>query len=304
MKEINNQKKIIILDDDDWVLKDLDKILTDEGYIVKCCNSSGVFLSEYKKFNADLTILDIELNGDTYQGDELYYKLKDENNLNSEVIILSSEGTGLQGAELMKAGIYDYLEKMILAKNTDLFLQRIAKAIEFKKQNDKIRKHEKERLEFKLENRNLEIFIGESSKIKRIKDSLPKIASRDSKVLIIGDTGTGKEIVANNIHYLSDRYNKKYVKINIMEKTPTLLESEIFGHVKGAFTGAISDKIGILEEAEEGTIFFDEFQNTPQAIQQKLLRVFENRKFRKVGDRKEIDLKARLIFSMNEGLLK
>ncbi|PIE77573.1 MAG: hypothetical protein CSA15_12420 [Candidatus Delongbacteria bacterium] len=290
--------KIIIVED--RIGKGLISILNSGGYEdIKLCVNSQEFEKCYKKFKPHLILLDIHLANSEMDGVEIYRELKKDKDFDSKVIILSGEANRAEIAEGMKLGAYTFIEKSSNF-DEDKFLIDVGNAIDIKIQKDRIKKLETELLNSRRENSNYIPLIGESPKIKKVKQLIDKLSNTNVDIFIVGETGTGKEVVANNIHYLSNGHNERFIAIDCSAIPDSLIESELFGHIKGSFTGASTDKKGYFESAGDGTIFLDEIENLSIEVQMKLLRVIENRNFYRVGNSNPITFNARVIFGTNE----
>lgn len=233
-------------------------------------------------------------------------KLPDENGINllqkikgkfpqPEVILMTAYGTIQDGVMAMKQGAFDYLTK---GDSDDQLLVTVARATEKAQLRKRVAELEKQvEIKFSFEN-----IIGNSSALKHAKELTAKVAPTDSTVLLEGETGVGKELFAQAIHGGSARSNKPFVAVNCSAFPKDLLESEIFGYKKGAFTGAVADKKGLFEEANTGTIFLDEIGEMPAELQAKFLRVLETQTFTKLGDTKPIKVNVRIVAATNRDL--
>jgi DNA-binding NtrC family response regulator len=195
----------------------------------------------------------------------------------------------------MKLGAYDYITKPFKVDELQLTIQRALDNQSLVRENRNLRQIVKEKYRF-------ENIIGTSGKMQDIYNLIAKIADTDSTILIQGESGTGKELVARALHFNSNRQHQPFVAINCSALPENLLESELFGHKKGAFTGAVQDKIGLFEEAELGTIFLDEINSMAVSLQTKLLRVLQERQLRRVGDTKNLPINVRVLAATNQAL--
>ncbi len=287
------KQKILIVDDEKNQRELLSGFLGKKGFQVYTAESGEDALEKYHKIFAPVAIVDMKMPG--MSGTELLIKLKDINPF-IQVIVLTAFGSVETAVESMKAGAIDYLTKPI--EDLDELILKLNKAAE---QNRLVVENKvmSERLE--------EIFpsseiIGKSEAINKVKEIISLVASKDATVLVTGPSGTGKELVARAIHALSERSDQKLVAINCAAFPETLLESELFGYEKGAFTGADRVKQGRFELADGGTLFLDEIGEMPLSMQVKLLRVLEERKIERLGSVKEIDLNIRIIAASNRNL--
>jgi len=218
-----------------------------------------------------------------------------EMNPQPAVIMITGYASVETAVEAMKLGAYDYVTKPFKIDELQLTIQR---ALDFQcavRENVYLKKELKERYRF-------ENIIGTSESMQEIYNLIAKIADTDSTILIQGESGTGKELVARALHFNSSRQHQPFVAINCSALPENLLESELFGHKKGAFTGAVQDKVGLFEEAQQGTIFLDEINSMAQALQTKLLRVLQERQIRRVGDTKSVPINVRVLAATNEAL--
>ncbi|MBN1949737.1 MAG: sigma-54-dependent Fis family transcriptional regulator [Bacteroidales bacterium] len=287
--------KILVIDDEDQLRKALSRIIELEGYEVVQADTAikGLKLFEKEK-DFSLVICDVKL-PDT-NGLEVLKHIK-SNSTFSEVILITAYGTIHDGVFAMKQGAFDYITK---GDGDEQLLVTIEKAVEKALMQKRILE-----LESKLESRySFDRIIGKSKIIKDTLSLAKKVAPTDSTVLLEGETGTGKELFAQSIHSSSPRKNKPFIAVNCSAFPKELLESEIFGHKKGAFTGANLDKKGLFEEADRGTLFLDEIGEMHPDLQSKLLRVIEEQSFIKIGDTKSTKVNVRIIAATNRNLLE
>ncbi len=211
------------------------------------------------------------------------------------VIMITGYASVETAVEAMKLGAYDYVTKPFKVDELQLTIQR---ALDFQcavRENVYLKKELKNRYRF-------ENIIGTSPKMQQVYSLIAKVADTDSTILIQGESGTGKELVARALHFNSRRQHHPFVAVNCSALPENLLESELFGHKKGAFTGAVQDKVGLFEEAHQGTIFLDEVNSMAQPLQTKLLRVLQERQIRRVGDTKSVPINVRVLAATNESL--
>jgi len=283
---------ILCVDDDRNTVSALSLILKKSGYNVYSALNGYDALKILEEEQVDIAIIDYKMPG--MSGIDLLKKIKDLD-YDVEVLILTGYGTIPNAVESIKLGAFNYILKPF-HKND--ILSRIDKILQFKKlQTENILL--KNRLKEKYQIKNL---IGKTPKMIEIFKMIPKIADSDSIVLILGETGTGKEEIAKAIHYSGIRAQKLFNIVDCASVNPNLFESELFGHVKGAFTGAINDKVGLLKATEDGTLFLDEIAEIPAYIQVKLLRAIEERVIRSVGSVQSQKFKARIIASTSRNL--
>ncbi|MCX7766039.1 MAG: sigma-54 dependent transcriptional regulator, partial [Candidatus Sumerlaeia bacterium] len=283
---------VVVIDDEPDMCKILTKALNIEGYHVTAFTSPLRALEYVQKYRPDLVLSDIKM--DELDGMEVLRQVK-EIDPNIVVIMITAYGT-IEGAiEAMKLGAFHYLKKPF---QLDEMLALIDKALSFKRLKDENLGYQEH---VALLYGEVEI-IGESPAMKKVKELIARIAPTDSSVLIYGESGTGKELVAKAIHQLSPRKNKRFVPINCAGIPETLIESELFGYEKGAFTGATQTKMGLIEVANDGTLFLDEIGDLPLPLQAKLLRVLQEREIQRIGGLKQIPVDIRLLAATNRDL--
>jgi DNA-binding NtrC family response regulator len=284
--------RVLIVDDEYQLLEAFKKKLSKEGMEVFTASNGQEAITIIKEETLDIGLFDIKL-PDT-DGVELLERLRDTQPT-AEVIMLTGYASVDTAIRSMKLGAYDYLTKPV--KLSELHTV-ILKAFEKKQLKDKTIVLE-ERLQRVEVHDN---FIGESKEIDAVKKAIALVGNSNVPVLILGETGTGKELVARAIHAVSPRAAHPFVIINASNLQESILESELFGYKKGAFTGAQTDKVGLLQIANAGTFFVDEVADMGTAIQSKLLRVLETGDFRKLGDTKEMTVDVRFIFATNKSI--
>lgn len=286
--------KIIVIDDENQLRKALSRILELEGYDVLQAENARKGL-ELLKQNSDILLVICDVKLPDINGLELLSSIKSQFPF-CEVIMMTAYGTIHDGVYAMKNGAFDYFTK---GDGDEQILVAIDKAIEKAGMQCRIME-----LESKLKTRySFERIIGRSKLLKETIDLAQKVAPTDSTVLLEGETGTGKELFAQSIHNASPRKNKPFIAVNCSAFPEELLESEIFGHAKGAFTGASSQKKGLFEEANEGTLFLDEIGEMHPELQAKLLRVLEEQTFTRIGDTQTLKVNVRIICATNRDLL-
>ncbi|MCF7814780.1 MAG: sigma-54 dependent transcriptional regulator [Candidatus Cloacimonetes bacterium] len=294
--------KILILEDNPDLLEFYSDLLKKADYDVRTSSNSDEFFDWYERFHPDLLILDIKLNNSRLSGIQVFERLKLENNFTSQVIILSGEASRSEVAHSIKLGAYTFIEKSS-GFNSMKFLNEVKQALKLKQQQQlsSALTTDKENLRYDLIREAP--LIGKSSAIMQVKDRIARFAAGNVDVLIQGETGTGKDIVARQLYLQSERLGKPYVVVNSGGMPETLIDSELFGHKKGSFTGAVNDKQGFFEQASGGVLFLDEISNINANVQAKILRAIEQKEIRIVGgDTKKVDV--RLIFACNKNLLK
>lgn len=288
------KKKILLVEDDEYVLGSIKILLNKEGYEVNTALDGLEALDLYRKDSYDLVVADLKM--PQMDGIELLKQLKLEFP-DVSLIMMTAYGSIRTAVEAMKMGAYDYVTKPVSAEEIRLVIQRA-----FERQNLII---EIRTLRKELEERfGLDNIIGKSYAMQRVYDLILQVAITDATVLITGETGTGKELVAHAIHHNSKRKNCPFVVINCSALPESLLESELFGHEEGAFTGATKQRIGKFEFADTGTVFFDEMGNLPLSMQTKLLRLLQEKSFERVGGNQTIKVDVRVLAATNKDLNK
>lgn len=282
-------KTILVVDDEASILQSLKGILVDEGYEPVCVKSGSEALEKIEESIPDLILLDIWMPG--LDGLETLQRVK-QDHPQVEVVMMSGHGNIETAVKATKMGAYDFiekplsLEKLLLAVRNALDHGRLEEEINLLKEKD----------------RNKYTIVGESRAITQLKEQLRIVAPTNAWVLISGENGTGKELVAHNIHQLSKRNKKPMVEVNCAAIPEELIESELFGHEKGSFTGATSMKKGKFDLAHEGTLFLDEIGDMSLKAQSKTLRILQEQKFERVGGAKTIHVDVRVIAATNKDL--
>ncbi|MBA7523251.1 Regulatory protein AtoC [subsurface metagenome] len=283
---------IHIIDDEPIIHEVLGDLLSSEGYKVENSASGEEALDKHSSQSFQLVLLDLLLPG--IDGIDVLKKLK-KIDPNSVIIIITAFASVESAISAMKIGAYDYIQKPF--KHDELLIT-VQRAIEHRKlQEENMRLKDELQRKFSFEN-----IIGKSEVMKTVFETVKASAPTRSTILLQGESGTGKELVARAIHQNSDRKNFPFIIVNSGSLPPDLLESNLFGHVKGAFTGAVSNKKGLFEAAEKGTIFFDEISSLNMETQAKLLRVMQDREFMKLGGTKTIRVDVRVIAATNADL--
>ncbi|MHB8882131.1 MAG: sigma-54-dependent transcriptional regulator [Thermodesulfovibrionales bacterium] len=290
----NNKGRILAIEDERSMREVLKILLEEEGYDVETASDGLEGIDLIKANIFDLVITDIKMPG--ADGFEVLRQVK-AISPDTVIIMVTAFGTTESAIEAMKLGAYDYINKPFKIDEMRLI---VTKAFEKKRLREELSLlREKFQSSFRLEN-----IIGKSSSMQELFRLIPKVANSNSTVLISGESGTGKELVAAALHNLSPRRNKNFVTINCATFPEGLLESEMFGHVKGAFTGAVQSKAGLFEVADNGTFFLDEIGEMPLSLQSKLLRVLENGTFRRVGGTSDITVDVRVLSATNRNILE
>jgi two-component system response regulator HydG len=291
----NKNAKILVVDDDTVVLKAVSQILSREGYHVVSIDDAVEGLTAAKDPSVDVAILDINM--PNLSGMDLLKAIKSARP-EVEVVMMTAYATVETAVEAVKAGAYDYLTKPF--ENIDEVSLTVAKAAERKQLKDRTRILE-EQLVVKSQ---FEDLIGQSNQMRSVFKLVETVSYSTATVLIQGESGTGKELVARAVHFRSPRKDKPFVAVNCSALTDTLLESELFGHTKGSFTGATGNKKGLFEAADGGTIFLDEIGDVPAATQVRLLRVLQEGEVKRVGANESIKVDVRVIAATNVDLAR
>jgi len=286
------KNRILIIEDEPTMRLGMNHFLSSVGYNVKTCEDGAKGMSVIEKESFDLVITDLKLPG--YDGLAVLKRIRTVSP-NTGVIIMTAYADVKTAVQAIREGAFDYIAKPF--SNEELLIA-IERFLKFQKLEDEVT-YLKETLREKVEFENI---IGVSSVIKDVFDRITSVAGTDVPVLIQGESGTGKELVANAIHRLSKRSTKPFVKINCAAIPETLFESELFGHEKGAFTGAAEMRKGKFEFSNGGTIFFDEISDIPISLQSKLLRVLEDNLITRLGGNSLIHVDVRSIYAASKNL--
>lgn len=286
--------KILIIDDEEKLRQLLKRIISLEGFDVSEAGSLKEAAKLLDKETSDVVLCDVKLpdgNGvDFVKESKAKYPA-------TEFILLTAYGNIADGVQAMRNGAFDYITKGDDNDKIIPLLHRALEKVHLARKLEQLQKQVGQKYSF-------ESILGDSVEIKEAITLAKKVAATDATVLLLGETGTGKEVFAQAIHHNSNRGNKTFIAVNCSAFTKELLESELFGHKAGAFTGAAKDKKGLFEEANGGTIFLDEIGEMPAELQAKLLRVLESGEFIKVGDTKTIKVNVRIIAATNRDLQK
>lgn len=288
--------KIFVVEDDEWYSELISyNLLLDENHVVEKFSSGQECLKRLKE-NPDIVTLDYRL--PDYTGVEMLKKIKDYNP-DIEVVVISEQEKIETAVELLKMGAYDYIVKSKdIRDRLVTILRNIKTQRGLRKQIDTLQQEVEKKYDFEKS------IIGSSKAIKRIYGLIEKAIHTNIVVTVTGETGTGKELVAKAIHYNSDRKKAPFVPINMAAIPAELIESELFGHEKGAFTGAQNTRIGKFEEANGGTLFLDEIGEMDLTLQAKLLRALQEKEITRVGSNKSIKTNCRIVVATNRNLLQ
>jgi two-component system, NtrC family, nitrogen regulation response regulator NtrX len=280
---------VLVVDDEEGILETLSSILEDEGYEVSTASSGEDALTYFGKISPEVVLLDVWMSG--IDGIETLKKIK-EISKETPVIMISGHSTIDTAVHAIKLGAYDFLEKPLSLEKVLILTKRALEKQRLEKENIALKSSIFQELEI----------VGKSPKVISLKEELAKAAASQSRVIIYGESGTGKELVARALHSASDRRNNNFIEVNCAAIPNELIESELFGHEKGSFTGAFERKKGKFELADEGTLFLDEIGDMSPAAQAKVLRIIETQEFLRVGGSKNIKVDVRIIAATNKAL--
>lgn len=287
-------EKILVVDDEQSLREVLSIMLKRTGYAVTSVADGEEAIELLNKDIFDLVITDLRM--PKIDGMEV---LKAAKSASPETVVLIITGfaSADSGVEAMKQGAYDYLTKPFQVDEVQLIIRNALEKRRLTTENILLKREMASQSSFSQ-------LVGQSDAMQKVFDVVRKVADSKSNVLICGESGTGKELVARAIHYNSSRNALPFVAVNCSAVPETLLESELFGHMKGSFTGAISNKAGLFEVANGGTVFLDEIGDTTPTIQVKLLRVIQEREFRRVGGTQDVKVDVRIVAATNKDLEK
>jgi two-component system, NtrC family, nitrogen regulation response regulator NtrX len=282
-------RKILIVDDEQGIRAALSQLLEYEGYQVRAVANAVDALSEYGKFSPDLVFMDVKMAG--IDGLEALKRLR-ELDPRAVVVMISGHGTIQTAVDATQLGAYDFLEKPLDTDRILVTLRNALQHLELRDENNALRAQVQSRFEI----------VGGSYAIRALTDRIEKVAGTPARVLISGENGTGKELVARAIHSQSPRAKRPLVEVNCAAIPSELIESELFGHMKGSFTGAISDRAGKFEQADTGTLFLDEIGDMSHSAQAKVLRVLQDGVVTRIGGSKTISVDVRVLAATNKNL--
>ena len=285
-------QRILVIDDEAVIGLSCRRILCPDGYEVETCQDPKEGLREALSGRFDLLLVDLVMPG--IDGLEILRQVKAAG-VSCEAVIVTGHSTVESAVEAMKQGAADYLTKPFSPNQLRMLLQKVSERSALIRENMRLRQE----LEV---HRGFEGIIGDSRAMERVFALIKRVAPTDGTVLVIGESGTGKEMVVRAIHRLSRRKNRLLLACDCSALVPSLLESELFGHVKGSFSGATATKQGLFEAADKGTLFLDEVGNLSMETQGKLLRVLETRRVKKVGDTADHEVDIRLVAATNRDL--
>lgn len=287
-------KKILVVDDEDIIRESISFILQKEGYTVDVAENGAIAYQKVQDEQYDLVISDIEM--PEMKGIELLEKIV-KLDLRTSVIMITAYGSLETAIRALRAGAGDYLLKPLDFDELTVKVSRVFQMKELITENQVLKQELHRQYDFSK-------IIGKSKKMENIFRMIRAVSETESTVLITGNSGTGKELVAKAIHFNSKRKHKPFIAVNCGAISETLIESELFGHKKGSFTGATYDKEGFIKAADEGTLFLDEVSEMPLNLQVKLLRVLQEKEFIPVGHTSPVKINIRFIASTNRNLLE
>ncbi|MFL6467530.1 MAG: sigma-54-dependent transcriptional regulator, partial [Pyrinomonadaceae bacterium] len=283
--------KLLVVDDEKNLRLVIQKELTRQGHEAETAHDG---LAAWEMMEArDYDVLLCDINMPRLDGMGLLRRLKEKMPNSPEVIMLTGQGTVETAIEAMKLGAYDYLTKPYRIAELSALVKQAAEKKQLKTDNVRLR------AQIERTVNNTPEIIAESPQMKEVLRLVRRVAPSDTSVLITGESGTGKELVAQAIHRLSTRAGRPFIDLNCAALQDTLLESELFGHEAGAFSGARTRKLGLFELADGGTLFLDEIMEMPAQLQSKLLRALETRSFFRVGGVKKVEVDVRLVAATN-----
>src|SRR5271157_5545230 len=288
--------KVLLIDDEVTMVQMVTELLRREGHEVFPFSNFNAAVETLEAQCPELVITDLYLDKTRTHGLEILQKAR-ALNPPSTVIVITAYATIETAVDAMKKGAFDYLEKPFKVDDLRLCIQRALSYNDAISENIYLRKQLKKKYQFNQ-------LIGTSSMMQDVFKMIERVADTDSTILILGESGTGKELVARALHFNSRRQFAPFVPINCSALPENLLESELFGHCKGAFTGAINDKKGLFAEADGGTIFLDEIGSMPPVLQSRLLRVLQEKEVRRVGDNVPVSVNVRVLSATHEPLEK
>jgi two-component system response regulator AtoC len=284
--------RILLIEDEDLSRESLTRLLKNAGYAVNGAESGEKAMQLLALDNYDIIVADLFLPDSN--GIEILKKVKG-NSPDTEVILITGHASAETAVKAMKEGAFDYITKPLNFDELQFILAKVVEKHQLLSENVYLRKQLRDKFGFAN-------IIGNSPSMQKVFSRMKKIITTESTVLILGESGTGKELVAKAIHFNGSRREKPFIAVNCAAIPESLLESELFGHVKGSFTGAIRDKIGKFEAANLGTIFLDEIGTMPMHLQTKLLRVLQEQEVERIGSNKPVKLDVRVISATNINL--
>ena len=282
-------RRILVVDDEQGIRGALGQLLEYEGYEVKTASNATDGIAEYERFRPHLVFMDVKMAG--MDGLEALKKLRQIDPAAS-VVMISGHATIQTAVEATQLGAYDILEKPLDTDRILVLLRNALEHVELHEENARLRRSVESRFEI----------VGKSYAIRALIERIEKVAATPARVLITGENGTGKELVARAVHRQSPRKAKPFIEVNCAAIPSELIESELFGHMKGSFTGAVQDRAGKFEQADGGTLFLDEIGDMSMAAQAKVLRVLQDGVVTRIGGSKQIQVDVRVLAATNKNV--
>ncbi|MCI0666033.1 MAG: sigma-54 dependent transcriptional regulator, partial [Acidobacteria bacterium] len=287
---MKREDKILVVDDEPSITDGLRYLLGAEGYQVETASNLSAGRDAVQQQIFDLVLTDLQLPDDHHGGFSLLRAVK-ALSTETEVIVITGHGSITEAVEATKSGAFYFVEKPFEPEQILILVEKALERRRLVSESQNLRKH--------FQRREYSSIIGASKAMQMIYETIESVAKSDANILIIGESGTGKELIANAIHFNSLRADREFVKVNCSALPKELIEAELFGYVKGAFTGAIQNRTGLIAQAKGGSLLLDEIGEMPIELQPKLLRVLEERRFRPVGSTETFEADFRLICATN-----
>ncbi|MBO0720703.1 MAG: sigma-54-dependent Fis family transcriptional regulator [Blastocatellia bacterium] len=287
---MKREVKILVVDDEPSITDGLRYLLGAEGFQVDTASNLSAGTVAVQEQAYDLVLTDLQLPDDHHGGFSLLRAVK-ASSPETEVIVITGHGSISEAVEATKSGAFFFVEKPFEPEQILLLVEKALERQKLVSESQNLRKH--------FQRREFSYIIGASKAMQMIYETIESVAKSDANVLIIGESGTGKELIANAIHFNSLRSDHEFVKVNCSALPKELIEAELFGYIKGAFTGAIQNRHGLISQAKGGSLLLDEIGEMPIELQPKLLRVLEERRFRPVGSTETFEADFRLICATN-----
>ena len=289
---MTEKQRILLIDNEEGLCRMMEQVLLDSGYLIRTYTSPVKAMDEFNPAAWDLVITDIKMPGMT--GLDVLQRVKEQSK-ELPVIIITAYATVEMSIQALRRGAYDMLTKPFEPQELVYRVKNALQQAQLQEENRELRREIEEKLQF-------DNIIGASGALRSVLDKVGKVAGRDTSVLITGESGTGKELIAQAVHYHSSRKDAKFMAINCGGLPESILESELFGYRKGAFTGATENRQGLLEAANGGTLFLDEVGNLPINVQKTLLRFLQEQEFTRVGETTPTRVDVRVISATNADL--
>ncbi|RPJ42582.1 MAG: sigma-54-dependent Fis family transcriptional regulator [Candidatus Latescibacterota bacterium] len=289
---MNRSHRVLVVEDQEAVRRGLEELLSEDGHRVATASDVESAVARALEFAPHLVLLDLNL--PDKNGLELIRELR-ERGMDPTIIVLTAHASIDSAVDAVQRGVFDYLEKPVLPERLRAAVARGLERAELRGEVDRLRRE-------MMRGGRFEEMIGSSPRMLELYRLVDQVAPTNAAVLILGESGTGKEVLARAVHRISPRASRPFVAVNCAAFPESLLESELFGHEKGAFTGATAARVGCFEQADTGTLFLDEIGEMPLEMQTKLLRVLEEKKVRRVGGSREVPIDVRILAASNRDL--